>query len=60
MSAGSVHAAARVTAQCGANEVFASRIVTDLVASAGLKFTERGAFDLKGNPGPWDLFAAAQ
>jgi class 3 adenylate cyclase/pimeloyl-ACP methyl ester carboxylesterase len=55
-----VHAAARVMAQCGANEVLVSRVVTDLVAGAGLKFTERGAFDLKGIPGQWDLFAAAQ
>jgi hypothetical protein len=35
-----------------------SRVVTDLVAGAGLKFAERGSFDLKGIPGPWDLFAA--
>jgi len=45
-------------AQCGANEVLVSRVVTDLVAGAGLKFAERGAFDLKGIPGQWDLFAA--
>ncbi|WP_027526266.1 adenylate/guanylate cyclase domain-containing protein [Bradyrhizobium sp. Ec3.3] len=55
-----VHAAARVMAQCGANEVLVSRVVTDLVAGAGLKFTERGAFDLKGIPGQWVLFAASQ
>jgi class 3 adenylate cyclase len=55
-----VHAPARVMAQCGANEVLVSRVVTDLVAGAGLKFTERGAFDLKGIPGKWDLFAAAR
>jgi hypothetical protein len=39
---------------------FVLRVVTDLVASAGLRFAERGAFDLKGIPGHWDLFAAAQ
>jgi class 3 adenylate cyclase/pimeloyl-ACP methyl ester carboxylesterase len=55
-----VHAAARVMAQCGANEVLVSRVVTDLVAGAGLKFTERGAFDLKGIPGQWVLFVASQ
>ena len=54
-----VHTAARVMAQCGANEVLVSRVVTDLVAGAGLKFTERGAFELKGIPGQWELFAAA-
>jgi class 3 adenylate cyclase len=55
-----VHVAARVMAQSGANEVLVSRVVTDLVAGAGMNFTERGSFDLKGIPGPWDLFAAAQ
>ena len=36
-----------------------SRVVTDLVAGAGLKFSERGSFELKGLPGRWDLFAAS-
>jgi class 3 adenylate cyclase/pimeloyl-ACP methyl ester carboxylesterase len=53
-----VHVAARVMGQSGANEVLVSRVVTDLVAGAGLKFAERGSFDLKGIPGSWDLFAA--
>src|SRR5262249_57893914 len=35
-----VHAAARVMAQCQPNEVWVSRVVTDLVAGAGLKFSE--------------------
>jgi class 3 adenylate cyclase/predicted esterase len=55
-----VHVAARIMGQSGANEVFVSRVVTDLVAGAGLKFTDRGCFDLKGLPGAWDLFAAIQ
>ena len=54
----SVHAAARVMAQSSPNEVLVSRVVTDLVAGAGLKFSERGSFELKGLPGQWDLFAA--
>jgi class 3 adenylate cyclase/pimeloyl-ACP methyl ester carboxylesterase len=53
-----VHAAARVMAQSASNEVLVSRVVTDLVAGAGLKFSERGSFELKGLPGRWDLFAA--
>jgi class 3 adenylate cyclase len=53
-----VHAAARVMAQCQPNEVWVSRVVTDLVAGAGLKFSERGSHELKGFPGRWDLFAA--
>jgi pimeloyl-ACP methyl ester carboxylesterase len=54
-----VHAAARVMAQSGSNEVLVSRVVTDLVAGAGLKFVERGSFELRGLPGRWDLFAAS-
>jgi pimeloyl-ACP methyl ester carboxylesterase len=54
-----VHAAARVMAQSQSNEVLVSRVVTDLVAGAGLKFFERGSHELKGLPGRWDLFAAS-
>lgn len=54
-----VHAAARVMAQSQPAEVLVSRVVTDLVAGAGLKFSERGSHELKGLPGRWDLFAAS-
>jgi len=54
-----VHAAARVMAKSGAEEVLVSRVVTDLVAGAGLKFDNRGVHELKGLPGRWDLFAAS-
>ena len=54
-----VHAAARVMAQCNAGEVLVSRVVTDLVAGAGLKFSDRGSHKLKGLPGQWELFAAS-
>jgi class 3 adenylate cyclase len=53
-----VHAAARVMSKSIANEVLVSRVVTDLVAGAGLRFTERGSHELKGLPGRWDLYAA--
>lgn len=53
-----VHAAARVMAQSAADEVLVSRVVTDLVAGAGLRFSERGSHELKGLSGRWDLFAA--
>jgi class 3 adenylate cyclase len=53
-----VHAAARVMRQCAPGEVLVSRVVTDLVAGAGLEFAERGGHELKGLPGRWDLFAA--
>jgi pimeloyl-ACP methyl ester carboxylesterase len=54
-----VHAAARVMAHSAADEVLVSRVVTDLVAGAGLRFSERGSHELKGLPGKWDLFAAS-
>ena len=54
-----VHAAARVMAQSQPDEVLVSRVVTDLVAGAGLKFSDRGSHELKGLPGRWDLFAAS-
>jgi class 3 adenylate cyclase len=54
-----VHGAARVMAQSQPSEVLVSRVVTDLVAGAGLKFSERGSHELKGLPGRWDLFAAS-
>jgi hypothetical protein len=54
------HVAARVMAQSGTNEVFVFRVVTDLVARAGLQFAKRGSFDLKGIPRSWELFSAVQ
>jgi class 3 adenylate cyclase len=54
-----VHAAARVMGHSNSNEVLVSRVVTDLVAGAGLNFSERGSYELKGLPGRWDLFAAS-
>ena len=54
-----VHAAARVMALSEPGEVLVSRVVTDLVAGAGLKFSERGSHELKGLPGRWDLYAAS-
>lgn len=54
-----VHAAARVMAQSRPDEVLVSRVVSELVAGAGLKFTDRGSYELKGLPGRWDLFAAS-
>jgi class 3 adenylate cyclase len=50
-----VHIAARVCAAAGANEVFVSRTVTDLVAGSGLEFEDRGEHELKGVPGRWQL-----
>jgi class 3 adenylate cyclase len=52
-----VHVAARVMAQSGPGEVLVSRVVADLVAGAELKFSERGAHEIKGLQGRWNLFA---
>jgi class 3 adenylate cyclase/alpha-beta hydrolase superfamily lysophospholipase len=54
-----VHAAARVMGHSQPGEVLVSRVVTDLVAGAGLRFSERGSHELKGLPGAWELFAAS-
>ena len=54
-----VHIASRVTAHAGAGEVVVSRTITDLVAGSQLEFSSRGAHELKGVPGEWELFTAA-
>jgi class 3 adenylate cyclase len=52
-----VHIGARVASQAGPGEVLVSSTVKDLVAGAGIEFSDRGAFELKGVPGEWRLFA---
>ena len=52
-----VHIGARVAGLAGAGEVLVSRTVTDLVAGAGISFSDRGEHTLKGVPGTWQLFA---
>ena len=49
--------AARVAAIAGPDEVMVSSTVKDLVAGSGLQFVDRGAYNLKGVPGEWRLFA---
>src|SRR5262249_31127293 len=51
-----VHIGARVAALAGPNEILASSTVKDLVAGSGLQFTSRGATELKGVPGEWQVF----
>jgi class 3 adenylate cyclase/pimeloyl-ACP methyl ester carboxylesterase len=53
------HIGARVSALARAGEVLVSRTVVDLVAGSGLRFVDRGSHELKGVPGDWQLFAAA-
>lgn len=52
-----VHLGARVAALAGASEILVSQTVTDLVAGSGIRFKSRGAHELKGVPGSWQLHA---
>lgn len=52
-----VHVAARVAAAAGPGEILVSSVVPDLVAGAGIRFEDRGAFALKGL-GERQLYAA--
>jgi class 3 adenylate cyclase len=49
---------ARIGATAGPSEVLVSQTVKDLVAGSGLIFEDRGAWELKGVPDEWRLFAA--
>jgi len=51
-----VHIGARVMAYSGANEVLVSSTVKDLVAGSGIRFVERGVYELKGVPDEWHLY----
>jgi class 3 adenylate cyclase len=53
-----VSVGARVAAAAEGGEVVVSSTVRDLVAGSGLEFEDRGARDLKGLPGKWQLYAA--
>lgn len=51
---------ARVAAAAAGGEVLVSQTVKDLVAGSGLSFADRGERELKGVPGTWRLYAAAE
>jgi class 3 adenylate cyclase len=52
-----VHICARVAALAGPSEVLVSSTVRDIVAGSRRRFADRGAHDLKGVPGRWQLCA---
>jgi class 3 adenylate cyclase len=54
------HIGARVAALADAGEVLVSHTVKDLVAGSGLAFTPRGVRRLRGVPGRWPVYAAAE
>lgn len=55
-----VHVAARLLGMAGTGEVFVSSVVRDVAVGSGLRFDDRGTHDLKGVPGEWQIFAAAE
>jgi class 3 adenylate cyclase len=52
-----VHTGTRVAPLAGAGEILVSRTIRDLVADAPVRLESRGTHDLKGVPGPWEIFA---
>lgn len=54
-----VSVAARVAAAAQPGEILVTSTARDLVAGAGLEFAERGAHQLKGVPGTWQLYRVA-
>jgi class 3 adenylate cyclase len=54
-----VHIGARVCGLAVPNDVLVSSTLRDLVIGSGLEFEDRGAHQLKGVPGEWQIFAAA-
>jgi len=55
-----VHIGSRVASLAERDEVVVSSTVHDLVAGSGILFSDRGTHGLKGVPGEWHLFAAAE
>jgi len=53
-----VHIGARIGAIAGPSEVLVSRTVKEAVTGSDLVFEHRGAHELKGVPGQWELYAA--
>jgi class 3 adenylate cyclase len=54
-----VHIAARVIDADRSDDIMVSSTVKDLVAGSGIEFDHRGAHELKGVPGEWQLYAVS-
>jgi pimeloyl-ACP methyl ester carboxylesterase len=54
-----VHIGARVAALAEAGEVLVTRTVKDLTVGSGISFEPRGTHELRGVPGEWEVFTAA-
>lgn len=55
-----VHIGARIMSLAQAGEVLASRTVHDILVGSHFRFVERGAHELKGVPGRWELCSVAE
>jgi len=56
LSGVNVHAAARTMGRAGPGEILVTGSVRDLVRGAGFGFADRGAHELRGIEGEWQLF----
>lgn len=54
-----VHIGARVAASARAGEVLVSGTVRELVTGSGIELEDRGVVELKGVPGEWRVYSAA-
>ena len=54
-----LHIGARVASQAGPSEVLVSQTVRDLIVGSGIGLEDRGARELKGIPGTWQLYRVA-
>jgi class 3 adenylate cyclase len=54
-----VHIAARICALAGADEILTTGTVRDLMVGSVLAFESRGSHELRGVPGAWTVFTAA-
>jgi class 3 adenylate cyclase len=55
-----VHIGARIASLASAREVLVSRTVRDLVSGSNIVLRDRGTHSLRGVPGDWQVYAAAQ
>jgi len=55
-----VHIGARIASLAAPGEILVSNTVKDLVIGSGIVFADRGCHSLKGIPGEWQVWAAAE
>ncbi|HEX6521334.1 MAG TPA: hypothetical protein VF070_15195 [Streptosporangiaceae bacterium] len=55
-----VHTGARVAPLAAPGEILVSCTFCDLAASSTIRLKHRGTHELKGVPGPWEIFAVTE